>query len=54
MTTFNVKNLVEMNLDRISGIELNPKLRNEAGLALKELDDPYGGDPVKGPSFGSL
>ena len=47
MTRFNVKKLVELKLDRISGIELNPKLRNEVGMALKELDDPYGGGPEK-------
>lgn len=36
-------------LDSVQGLELtNPKLRKEAGIKLEDLDDPYGGDDVKG------
>ena len=53
MSEFSTPHLIVFpDLDSIRGEELtNPKLRKEAGLALKELDDPYGGKSRQGPHF---
>lgn len=39
-----MKNLVDIELDGINGLENNPKLQKDAKFKLKELDDPYGGE----------